>query len=233
MRGRQSARTLGLSTEWGFREDESLNNIILLCRNSAHKDLVTCPKKHGKVAKPTNPSPPSPVQSRCLQAPTRTAWPVPFPHWRLLILSDSPMWSLVSQARLTLSGSFSSHTTPFFLRDRVDEEGTELRTRRYARSAPDKSRSPALQSSVSTLACTLTKEARTLELDEEGVMGDTVHSSKTGAPSAVRMTNCGFRPNCVDCGSRLIPTKKTELKKRPIIMRLKVESGKGEAAWIL
>lgn len=117
------------------------------------------------------------------------------------------MWSLVSQARLTLSGSFSSHTKPCFLRDRVDEEGTELRTRRYARSAPDKSRSPALQSSVSTLTCTLTKEARTLELDEEGAMGDTVHSPRTGAPSAVRMANCGFRPNCVDCGSRLIPTK--------------------------
>lgn len=93
------------------------------------------------------------------------------------------------------------------LRDRVDEEGTELRTRRYANSAPGKPRSPALQNSGSTLACTLTKEARTLELDEEGAMGDTAHSPRTGAPSAVRRTNCGFRPNCVDCGRRLIPTK--------------------------
>lgn len=108
------------------------------------------------------------------------------------------MWSLVSHM-------LAAHTLRllFFLRDRADEEGTELRTLGYARVCTWQ----ALEH-LSTLACTLTKEARTLGLDEEAALEDTVHSPRTGAPSAVRMTNCGFRPNCVDCGSRLIPTKK-------------------------
>lgn len=72
MRGRQSPITLGLSTEWGFREDLSLNNLLVMQKFNT-QGLGDLPKETWKGGQANKPSPPSPVQSRCFQAPTRTA----------------------------------------------------------------------------------------------------------------------------------------------------------------